>query len=172
MGSTAQYALPYPEPSDAPEVWSDVQDLAEATDIALDGIADALAALKTWTTFTPTFQNNQVSGTPANISKTTTRAGYWRIGTGAGSIIIAQAEIIATAAATNGASLGLPVTAAERWLIAGVAAINGSSPPSQSGHAYMGSALDRIHVVSTTNAFQDVANGQAMRYLTIYKSAS
>jgi hypothetical protein len=172
MGTTTNYALPYPEASDAPEVWNDVEALADATDTALDGIADALANLKTWTTFTPTFFNNQASGTPAAISKTTTRAGYWRIGTGAGSIIIAQAEIVATAAATGGASLGLPVTAAERWLIAGVAAINGASPPTQSGHAYMGSALDRIHVVSNTNAFQDCPNGYGFRYLVIYKSAS
>lgn len=172
MGTTANYALPYPASSDAPEVWNDMQDLANATDTALDGIADTLAGLKTWTTFTPTFKNNQISGTPANIAKTTTRAGYWRIGTGAGSIIIAQAEIIASAAATNGAGLGLPVTAAERWLICGVAVIAGATPPTQAGHAYMSAGLDQIYVVSNTNAFQDCPSGYGMRYLVIYKSAS
>lgn len=172
MGTTANYSLPYPDATDAPEVWTDMEALADATDTALDGIADTLAGLKTWTTFTPSFQNNQASGTPASIAKTTTRAGYWRIGTGAGSIIIAQAEIIASAAATNGAGLGLPVTAAERWLICGVAAINGATPPTQSGHAYMNAGLDKIVVVSNTNAFQDCPSGYGMRYLAIYKAAS
>lgn len=172
MGTTTNYGWPYPDSSDAPEVWTDMAALAADIDTDVKALADVVTGIKTWTTFTPTFMNNQASGTPASIAKTTTRAGYWRLGSGAGSIIIAQAEIIASAAATNGAGLGLPVTASERWLIAGVAAINGASPPTQSGHAYMNSALDKIVVVSNTNAFQDCPSGYGMRYLAIYKAAS
>jgi hypothetical protein len=172
MGITPNYALRYPASTAAPQVWTDIQNLATDTDTALDGIGDALAALKTWTTFIPTFLNNQGGGTPAAIAKTVTRAGYWRIGTGAGSIIIAQAEITATAAATGGMAIGLPITAAERWFLCGVAGIYGGTPPTQAGHAYMGSALDRLHIINYNGAFQDCASGQTVRYLAIYKSAS
>jgi hypothetical protein len=172
VGTTANFALPYPESSDAPEVWTDMAALANGVDSALDGLADDIAELNDFTTYTPTLWNNGVSGTPASIAKTVTRAGYWRIGTGANSIIIAQAEVIAGAAASNGAALSLPVTASARWLLAGVAAINGASPPTQSGHAYMSASLDRVHVVSNTNAFQDCPNGYGFRYLVVYPSAS
>jgi hypothetical protein len=172
MGTTPNYALRYPASSAPVEVWTDIQNLASDTDTALDGIADALAALKTWTTFVPTFLNNQGGGTPAAVAKTVIRAGYWRLGVGAGSIIISQAEVTATAAATGGMGIGLPVTAAERWFLCGVAGIYGGTPPTQAGHAYMGSALDKLHIINFTGGFQDVSIGQTVRYLAIYKSAS
>lgn len=172
MGTTSTYGFPYPDSTDAPEVWTDMEALADAVDTQMATNAAIVTALKSWTTFTPTLTNNNASGTPASIAKTVTRAGYWRIGTGAGSIIIAQAEVISSAAASNGAALSLPVTAAERWLICGVAVIAGATPPTQAGHAYMAAGLDRIIVVSNTNAFQDCPSGYGMRYLAIYKSAS
>jgi len=173
MGTTTNFSLRYPGSADAVNVHTDIQELAEDVDGDLTTIQALFTGLKTWTTFTPTFANNQISGTPAAIAKTTTRAGYWRLGSGAGSIIIAQAEITASAAAANGAAIGLPVTAAERWLICGVCGIFGGTPPaSQTFTAYMAASLDKLHFVSNTNAFLDVASGQNVRYLVIYKAAS
>jgi len=80
--------------------------------------------------------------------------------------------VVLTAAAANGLSIGLPVTASERWLMCGTAVISGASPPTQAGHAYMGAALDRLHIVSNTNAFQSAVSGDGVRYLAIYKAAS
>lgn len=173
MGTTANFGLRYPESSDDVKVWEDVQALAEDVDTDLLTLQGLITGIKAWTTFTPTLWNNAVSGTPASIAKTVTRAGYWRLGAGAGSIIIAQAEVTASAAVTNGAALSLPVNASERWLIAGVAAINGASPPTgQSGHAYMHVSLDRCLFVTNTNSFLNASSGDSLRYLMIYKAAS
>lgn len=173
MPSTPDWGIPYPASSDAVEVWSDLQAMAESVDTLITFLNGKINAIDDWTTFTPTLYNNSNSGTPASIAKTVTRAGYWRLGAGAGSIIIAQAEVIASAAASNGAALTLPIAASERWLIAGSAVISGASPPAgQIGHAYMGGAQDRIHCVTATNAFLDVTSGYGMRYLAIYKAAS
>lgn len=173
MGTTTNYGLRYPDSGDSVAVHTDIRELAEDVDSDLAVVQALFTGIKTWTTFTPTFQNNQLSGTPAAIAKTVTRAGYWRIGSGAGSIIIAQVEITASAAATNGAAIGLPVTAAERWVLCGTAGIFGGSPPAaQTFTAYMAASLDKIHIVTNVGAFLDVASGQAVRYLVIYKAAS
>jgi hypothetical protein len=50
--TTANYALPYPESTDAPEVWSDMQNLAEGVDGALDGVQGLITEqLTTYNTF-------------------------------------------------------------------------------------------------------------------------
>jgi hypothetical protein len=40
--TTANYALPYPESTDAPEVWTDMQNLAEAVDGALGDVDNTI----------------------------------------------------------------------------------------------------------------------------------
>jgi hypothetical protein len=172
MGTTPIYGLPYPDATDAPEVWSDMEALADAVDTELDVLQDALTAFRTWTSFTPTFLNNQISGTPAAVTKTVTRAKYCRLGVGANSLVIAMADITATAAASNGFGIGLPITAAERFVVAGVLGVYGGTPPTQTGHAYMAASLDKLHATSFTSVFQDCANGQSVRYLVAYMSAS
>lgn len=173
MATTATWGLRYPISSDNFQPHIDIKNLADDVDADLTTINAKFTGLQNWTTFTPTFRNNAISGTPTDIGKTVTRAGYWRIGTGAGSIIIAQAEITASAAASNGMSIGLPVTSAERWLVSGSLAVSAGSPPAgQSGMAYMAPSLDRLLCVTYTNAFLDCPSGATVRYLAIYKAAS
>lgn len=52
MGTTDNYDLPYPELSDAANVPTRIQQLAEATDTALTSIASPV-----WTSFTPAWTN-------------------------------------------------------------------------------------------------------------------
>lgn len=173
MGTTANFGLRYPDATDDVEVWTDIQNLAEDVDTDLLTLQGLVLALNDFTAYTPTLYNNQISGTPASIAKTVQSAGYWKIGTGANSLVIAHAEVTASAAVTNGAALTLPVTASTRWLNAGTAGIFGSSPPaSQSGHAYMATSLDKILFVTYTNSFLSAASGDTIRYLCVYPSAA
>lgn len=173
MPTTPNFGLRYPSSSDDVEVWADIQALAEDVDTDLLTLQAAIGALNDATSFTPTLYNNQISGTPASIAKTVTSATYWKIGTGANSIVIAHAEVTASAAVANGAALTLPVAASTRWFNSGTAGIFGASPPaSQSGHAYMAASLDKIHFVTYTNSFLSASSGDTLRYLCVYPSAA
>jgi hypothetical protein len=173
MPTTPNFGLRYPSSSEDVEVWADIQALAEDVDGDLLTLSNLIGALNDATSYTPTLYNNQISGTPASISKTVQSAAYWRIGSGANSIIIAHAEVTASAAVANGAALTLPVASSTRWFNCGTAGIYGASPPAgQGGHAYMAASLDKIHFVTYTNSFLSASSGDTLRYLCVYPSAS
>jgi len=71
--TTATYLLPYPESTDAPEVWTDVQNLAEAVDTAL-GDVDARAA---WSSYTPAWTS---TGTAPALGNGTLTGAYKQVG--------------------------------------------------------------------------------------------
>lgn len=71
--TTATYLLPYPEATDAPEVWTDMQNLAEAVDTSL-GDVDARGA---WASYSPAWTS---TGTAPALGNGTLTGSYKQVG--------------------------------------------------------------------------------------------
>lgn len=162
MPSTSNLSLPYPSLSNAPNVPQDIQNLATAVDTYVSTLENATTK---WTSFTPTAYANTIT-TKSSVTRTVNNAWYIV----RNNICFAHAEVTLGAAASNGAGLALPVTAAERWLTCGSAGIFGASADTtQTGVAYMLSDLTTIVFTSYSNAFLSALNGHTLRYNIFYK---
>lgn len=161
MPTTTNLALPYPALSSAPNVPADMAALAAAVDTYVFALETATTK---WTSFSPLLYQSMTT-TKASISRTLGNCWYMV----RNNYCVAHAEVTATASSTGGAGLALPVTPAERWTTCGSGGVFGTSPPTQSGVAYMGIGLDVILTTTFTNAFCDIISGQTFRYSIVYK---
>lgn len=161
-GTTANRGYRYPSSTDNTQIWNHIQNLA--SDVDTD-VAALIAALGTWTSFSPLLYS-QTTGTRASISRTVTRARYITLG----KTCIAYADVLANASSTSNASLALPFSAAAQY-ICGTAGITGTSPPAQSGMAFIHTTLDTIVAVQTNTGYTDIVSGQRFRYSVCYEMA-
>lgn len=163
MGTTSNRAYRYPASTDNTQIWNHIQNLASDVDTDVEAVENAIGV---WTSFTPTLWSN-VTGSRASIAKTVNQAAYIKIGKS----VWAIADVTASASSSSGAALGLPFSASTQQSCCGSAAIQGTSPPTQSGIAFMGAALDQVICVSNTSAFTDIVSGQHFRYAVFYQAA-
>jgi hypothetical protein len=66
MGTTPNYAFPYPDAGDAPEVWVDMEELADAIDTKIKSMLDDLAALQPVQA-----SNGDNNGSPTSVTTST-----------------------------------------------------------------------------------------------------
>lgn len=162
-GTTANRGYRYPASTDNTQIWSYIQNLASDVDVDVEALENAIGV---WTTFTPTLWSN-VTGSRASIAKVVNQAAYIKIGKSCW----VNADVTASATSSSGAALGLPFSASTQQSCFGSAAIQGTSPPTQSGIAFMGSALDQVIVIDNTTGFCNITSGQRFRYSVFYQTA-
>lgn len=161
-GTTANRGYRYPASTDNTQIWTYIQNLASDVDTDVQALVSALG---TWTSFSPLLYS-QTSGSRASISRTVTRARYLTLG----KTVWAYADVLANASSSSNASLELPFAAVAQF-ICGTAAITGTSPPSQSGAAFIHTTLDTVVAVQTNTGYSDIVSGQRFRYSVCYERA-
>jgi hypothetical protein len=122
--------------------------------------------IENWQTWTPVVRNNGISGTPATISSTLDHARFKRVN----DMVFYHFALTVNAAASNGASISLPVSSATvRTHCAGTLwAFNSTLVDQQSGIAYQGGSpgapWDRLYCVRyTTTGLLDFPSGTVVR---------
>lgn len=166
--NTANRGYTYPQSTDDFRPYEDIQELAQDVDTDMAAQVARITAIENelgvWTSFTPTLYT-QTTATRASLAKTVTRARYLKIG----KTVWAYADVLANASSANNASLTLPFAAVAQF-ICGTALITGSSPPSQSGAAFIHSTLDAIIAVQASTGYTDIISGQRFRYSVCYET--
>lgn len=131
------------------------------------------AGFRDWQTWTPVVRNNALSGTPGTISSTVDHARYKQIG----DMVFYQFALTVNAAASNGASISLPVASnTVRTHHSGNLYVFGASAPTdQVGVAYQGGApgvttgpWDRLFAVNVNTGLRDFASGNVVRASGFY----
>ena len=167
--NTANRGYTYPQSTDDFRPYEDIQELAQDVDVDVDAIEARVTAIETelgvWTSFTPTLYT-QTTATRASLAKTVTRARYLKIG----KTVWAYADVLANASSANNASLSLPFAAVAQY-ICGTALITGTSPPSQSGNAFIHGTLDTVVAIQASTGYTDIISGQRFRYSVCYETS-
>jgi hypothetical protein len=132
------------------------------------GTAWVPAGSMDWKNWSPVVRNNAISGTQTVVGSTTDYARYKQVG----DMIFWQMSVAVTGNASNGGSVTLPVSAANRSFAAGSLWVVGSGAATdQVGMAYHGGsagAWDRLHVIGPTNSFRDFPSGTNLRGYGFY----
>jgi hypothetical protein len=158
--NTGNRAYPYPQSTDAPRGYEQIQSLAEAVDVDVQAL---ITDLGVWTSFVP-LGWKAMSTTPVAQPITVNYAKYIDFG----KLVLAMANVTVTGTTTGGFGLDMPFTAATRTRC-GIASISGASPPSQSGLAYMDSGKNKIVCTSFTNAYADATAAYLFEYAIIFE---
>lgn len=123
------------------------------------------AGIKPWVAYTPTLHTD-MSGAET-VAAGTNQAGKYQV---IGKTCFVQGSGNFTGATANGAGISLPLTAKDRILNCGNAALFGSGTPAdQSGVAYMNSAKNKLIIVAYTSGFRDAAAANAFRFNCVYE---
>lgn len=158
--TTSDRGYPYPQSTDDFRPYEDIQALAEAVDADAQNLWDANAD---WQTYTPLLYDN-MSTTPTSMGRTVNDARYIvRNG-----LCIVHVDVTATATSSGGVGVQLPVAGTTRLVTCGAGGIFGTSPPTQSGTVTMSVAKTELIVVTFTNGFVQIVNGQSFRATAIY----
>jgi hypothetical protein len=161
MSGTTSRGYPYPTAGDNFVPSSDFQGLATAVDT---DVAAIVAALGTWTTYTPTlYKTIDSSGSKVAIAGTVNFAEYIKLG----KMCIVHVDITAGAASTHGVGISLPFAAAEVWISAGSGQVQGSSTAST---ARISNDLSSIAFYSPGSAYVDVASGAVVAATIVYRT--
>ena len=164
MTGTTSRGYPYPQSGDNFIPSSDFQALAGAVDTDVAGI---VAALGTWTTYTPAMYKT-ISGSKAAIAATINFARYIKYG----KLCTVHVDLTAGAASTGGVGVQLPFAAASVALGCGSGGVFGGSPPAnQSGVVRVSNDQSSLAEVGFSTGYIDIASGQLFVATATYETA-